>query len=47
MFAYAFTLCLSGRFIRSLRPTDDGDRQENEDPNFIDVPEGDNNEGKS
>jgi hypothetical protein len=30
-----------------MRPTDDGNRQEDEDPNFIDVPEGDNDDGKS
>jgi hypothetical protein len=30
-----------------LYPTDEGDYQENEDPDYIDVPEGDNNEGKS
>ena len=47
MFAFAFTLCLSGSLIRSLLPTDDGDSQENEDLNFVDLPEGDNDEGKS
>ena len=48
-----FYVCLflyfmsSGSLIRSLHPLDDGDRQENEDPYFVDVPKGDNDEGKS
>jgi hypothetical protein len=33
--------------IRSLRPVDNGDYQENEDSDYVDVLEGDNNEGKS
>jgi hypothetical protein len=30
-----------------LRPTGEGDYQENEDPDYVDVSEGDNNKGKS
>jgi hypothetical protein len=30
-----------------LHPADEGNYQENEDLGYIDVPEGDNNEGKS
>ena len=47
MFACAFSFEDSGSLIRLIRPTDDGNPQEDEDPNFIDVPEGDNDVGKS
>jgi hypothetical protein len=30
-----------------LRPTDEGDYQVNEDPDYADVPKEDNNKGKS
>ena len=46
MFAFAFSFAYSGSLIRPIRLTDDGNRQEDEDPNFVDVPEGDNDEGK-
>ena len=36
----------SGRLFVKSRPTD-GDYQESEDPDYVDDPEGDNNEGKS
>ena len=47
MFAFAFSFAYSGSLIQPISPTDDGNHQEDEDLNFIDVPEGDNNEGKS
>ena len=47
MFAFAFSFAHSGSLIRSIRPTDNGNPQEDEDPNFVDVSEGDNDEGKS
>ena len=47
MFAFAFPFTYSGSLIRSIRPIDNGNRQEDEDPNFVDVSEGDNDEGKS
>ena len=47
MFACAFYFEDSGSLIRPIRPTDDGNRQEDTDPSYVDVPEGDNNEGKS
>ena len=47
MFAFAFSFTYSGSLIRPIRPIDDGNRQEDEDPNFIDMPEGDNDEGQS
>ena len=47
MFACAFSFADSGSLIRSIRPTDDDNRQEDEDPSYIDVLEGDNDEGKS
>ena len=47
MFAFAFSFVDSGSLIRPIRPTDDDNRQEDEDPNFVDVPEGDNDERKS
>jgi hypothetical protein len=33
--------------MRSIRPTDDINRQEDKDPNYVDVPEGDDDKGKS
>jgi hypothetical protein len=33
--------------IRPIRLTDDGNRQEEENPSYVDMPEGDNDEGKS
>jgi hypothetical protein len=33
--------------FQTIRPTDNANRQEDEDPNLVDVPEGDNDEGKS
>ena len=47
LFAYAFSFVDSGSLIRQIRLTDDGNRQEDEDPSYIDMPEGDNDEGKS
>ena len=47
MFSFAFSFMYSGSFIRPIRLTDNGNRQEDEDPNFVDVLEGDDNEGKS
>ena len=47
MFAFAFSFMYSGSLIRPIRPTDDSNRQEDKDTNFIDVPEGDIDEGKS
>ena len=44
MFACAFSFADSGSLIKPIRPTDDGNRQEDEYPNFVDVPEGDNDE---
>ena len=42
-----FLLRLVVVLFRSIQPTDDGNHQEDEDLNFVDVPEGDNDEGKS
>ena len=42
-----FSFADSGSLMRPIRPTDDNNRQEDKDPNYIDVPEGDDNEGKS
>ena len=47
MFACAFSFVDSGSLIRPIRPTDDGNRQEDEDPSYVDGLEGDNDEGKS
>ena len=47
MFAFAFSFMYSGSLIQPIRPTDDSNPQEDEDLNFVDVPEGDNDEGKS
>ena len=47
MFACAFSFADSGSLIRPICPTDDGNRQEDKDPSYVDVPEGDNDEGKS
>ena len=47
MFAFAFSFAYNSSLIRPIRAIDDGNRQENEDPNFIDVPKGDNDKGKS
>ena len=37
----------SSSLIRPIRSIDDGNRQEDEDPSYVDMPEGDNDEGKS
>ena len=43
MFAFApFLLWLAVVLFRPIRPTDDGNHQEDKDPDFVDVPEGDN-----
>ena len=47
MFAFAFSLMDSGSLLWPTRPTDDNNHQEDEDPNYVDVPEGDDDEGKS
>ena len=47
MFVFAFSFAYSGSLIRLIRPIDDGNRQEDKDPNFVDVSEGDHDEGKS
>jgi hypothetical protein len=47
MFAFAFSFAYSGSLIRPICPTDDSNRQEDKDLNFVDVPEGDNDEAKS
>jgi hypothetical protein len=47
MFACVFSFEDSGSLIRPIRLTDDGNRQEDEDPNYVDVPKSDNDEGKS
>ena len=46
MFAFVFSFASSGSLIQLIRPTNDGDCQDDEDPNFIDVPESVNDEGK-
>ena len=48
MFAWVLFLFVnSDSIIQPIRLTDDGDRQEDEDPSYVDMPEGDNDEGKS
>jgi hypothetical protein len=47
MFAFALSFVVSGSLTSIDTPIDDGNRQEDKDPNFIDVLEGDNDEGKS
>jgi hypothetical protein len=47
MFACAFSFPNSGSLTRLIRLTDDGNRQEDEDLSYEDVPQGDNDEGKS
>ena len=47
MFAFAFSFMYISSLIRPIRPTDDGNHQEDEDANFVNVPEGDNDEGMS
>ena len=47
MFAFAVSFAYSGSLIRPIRLSDDRNRHEDEDPNFVDVSEGDNDEGKS
>ena len=47
LFSCAFSFADSGSLIGPIRSTDDDNRQEDEDPNFVDVPEGDNDERKS
>ena len=47
MFAFALSFMVGGSLIWIDTSIDDGDRQEDEDPYFIDVPKGENDEGKS
>ena len=48
MFAWVLFLFVnSDSIIQPIRLTDDGDRQEDEDPNFVDVPKTNDDEGKS
>ena len=47
MFAFALYFVVSGSLISIDTLTEDGNCQEDEDPNFIDVPKVDNDEGKS
>ena len=47
MFDFALSFMVGGSLISIDTPTDDDDRQENGDPDFIDVLEGENDEGKS
>ena len=47
MFAFAFSFVVSGSLISIDTPTGDGDHQDDKDPNFIDMLEGENDEGKS
>ena len=48
MFAWVlFSFANVGSLMRPIRPTDNNNRLEDEDPNYIDVSEGDDNEGKS
>ena len=47
MFALAFSFVVNGSLVSIDTLTNDGNRQEDKDPNFINVLEGDNNEGKS
>ena len=42
-----FLSCLAVVLFRPIRPTNDGNRHEDGDSNFIDVPEGDSDDGKS
>ena len=47
MFPFALSFMVGGSLISIDTPIDDDDRQENEDPDFADVPGGENDEGKS
>ena len=48
MLVSALCFCvLAVVLIIKRRPTEDGEYQENEDPNYVEDHEGDNNEGKS
>jgi len=48
MFAWVlFSFANVGSLMRPIRPTNDNNHQEDEDLNYVDVLEGDNNEGKS
>ena len=47
MFPFALSFVVSGSLISIDMSTGDGDRQDDEDPYFVDVPEGDNDVGKS
>jgi hypothetical protein len=47
MIAFAFSFADSGSLIIPIRPTDDENRQEDEDPYYVGVPEAENDEGKS
>ena len=47
MFGFVFSFAYRRSLIRPICPTDDGNLQEDEDPNFIDVLEGDKDKGKS
>ena len=47
MSTFALCFVVSGSIISIDTSIDDGNRQEDEDPSYVDVPEGDNDEGKS
>jgi hypothetical protein len=47
MLAFAFSFADSGSLIRPIRSTNDQNRQEDKDPNYVVMPEGENDEGKS
>ena len=47
LFACVFSFADSGSLIGQIRLTDDDNHQEDEDPSYVDVQEGDNDEGKS
>ena len=47
MFAFALSFMVGGSLILIDTSTGDGDRQDDEDPYFVDVPEGENDKGKS
>ena len=47
MSTFALCFVVSGSIILIDMPADNGNCQEDKYPNFVDVPEGDNDEGKS
>ena len=47
MLLLPFSFVVSGSLISIDMSTDDDNHQEDEDLNFVDVPEGDNDEGMS